>query len=136
MQMSRGLPVSNPFLEYLGVEMLSWEDGKCEFILKIEPKHLNRQAVVQGGVIATLLDLSCGYAGLRPDGKEEEAQHGVTITLTVNYLEATRAGHLRAVAKVTRSGRRIYFSAGEIFADDGTLVATAQGSFKRTNLRH
>ena len=40
---------------------------------------------------------------------------------------------MRAVGRRVGGGRHIYFSAGELFAEDGTLLATAQGSFRRSS---
>ena len=54
-----------------------------------------------------------------------------TLSLLVNYLARVDSCRLRTVGEVTGGGRRIYFSNGTVFAADGTIVATAQGSFKR-----
>jgi hypothetical protein len=32
---------------------------------------------------------------------------------------------------VTGGGRRVYFASAELVADDGAVIATAQGAFKR-----
>jgi acyl-coenzyme A thioesterase PaaI-like protein len=53
------------------------------------------------------------------------------MTLTVSYLAKARAGRLRATGRVTRAGRSVYFSCGELSAASGELIATAQGAFKR-----
>jgi uncharacterized protein (TIGR00369 family) len=122
--------LANPLLEDLGIELMAWREGYCELQLTLADRHLNRRGRLQGGVTATLLDAACGYAGLLQPGQADPGD-AATITLSVNYLAKLSQGRIRAVARVTGSGRSIFFSSGELFAEDGTLAATAQGSFKR-----
>lgn len=124
------LPLDNPLLEYLGVELIRWGNGSCEFQLDIKPQHLNRQASLQGGVAATLLDAACGYAGLK-ESDGALPSNALTVMLTISYLDKANQGRVRAIAKVTRAGRSLYFATAELVADDGRLIATAQGTFKR-----
>ena len=56
--------LDNPFLETLGIQRSAWREGFAEFQLRVQPALLNRQQILQGGVIATMLDAACGYAGL------------------------------------------------------------------------
>lgn len=123
--------MGNPMLQDLGVRLLAWRPGYCELYLDLAPRHLNRRGRLQGGVAATLLDAACGYAGLldTPEGPPGDA---ATITLTVNYLHKLDQGRVRVVGRVTGAGRSIFFSSGELYAQDGTLAATAQGSFKKS----
>jgi uncharacterized protein (TIGR00369 family) len=122
-------PPDNPLLDYLGIRLTSLEPGRCSFELDVEPRHLNRQGSLQGGVIATLLDAAGGYAGLlAPDGAMGNA---VTVMLTISYLSKVATGRLRATGTVSRAGRSLYFASAELATDHGQLVATAQGSFKR-----
>jgi uncharacterized protein (TIGR00369 family) len=101
-------------------------------VLDIESRHLNRQANLQGGVIATLLDSACGYAGLKI-ADDAPPGHAVTVMLTVSYLSGVREGRLKAEGRVTHAGHRLYFASGELRTEEGRLVATAQGSFKRAS---
>ena len=121
--------VNNPFLDSLGIRLVRWEHSLAEFSLTLEERHLNRQQILQGGVIATLLDAACGYAGLfGSDGRAP--LHASTLSLSLNFVAALRDGSLRAVGRRSGGGRNIFFSEGQLYADDGKLVATAQGVFK------
>lgn len=124
----------NPLLSYLGIEFLHWGEGCASFGLTLGPQHLNRQGKLQGGVLATLLDVACGYAGLGQDEGEPRAE-AVTAMLSVSYLATVSAGRVIATGRVTRSGRRLYFATGEAVGEDGALLATAQASFLRKSLR-
>jgi uncharacterized protein (TIGR00369 family) len=122
--------LDNPLLEHLGVRLVDWLPGACRLALELEPRHLNRQASLQGGVIATLLDAACGYAGLRQtvDGP---AAHAVTLSLAINYLAKAAQGEVHAQGRITGGGRRVYFATGELRDAADQLIATAQGAFKR-----
>jgi len=126
------MKLDNPLLEYLGIRLLEWEPGRCVFDLEIEPRHLNRQASLQGGVTATLLDAACGYAGLQSTA-QAPPDNAVTVMLTISYVSKVQQGRIKAIGHVTGSGRRMYFAAAELHAEDGRLVATAQGTFKRSS---
>nr|WP_222622673.1 PaaI family thioesterase [Ramlibacter albus] len=127
------MSTGNPLLDDLGIRVVEWRTGHCEMEMEVRERHLNRRGRLQGGVTATLLDAACGYAGLLREGDSEPGD-AATITLTVNYLGKLGHGRLRAVGRVTGSGRSIYFASGELYAPDGALAATAQGSFKRASL--
>ncbi|MFO3724761.1 PaaI family thioesterase [Pseudomonas sp. HLMP] len=124
------MQLNNPFLQGLGVELVTWVDGEAEFHMPIQAQHLNRQGMLHGGLVATLLDAACGYAGLHASEHEEEI-HGVTVMLNISYLSAAREGTVIAKGKVTRSGRSLYFVQGTLTSNQGELLATAQGTFKR-----
>jgi uncharacterized protein (TIGR00369 family) len=123
-------PLDNPMLSYLGVKLVAWDVGCCEFELVIGAHHLNRRSSLQGGVVATLLDAACGYAGLITSANAEPG-NASTVMLTISYLDKVASGRVRATGQVTRSGHSLYFSAGELLSEDGRLLATAQGAFKR-----
>lgn len=125
--------LDNPLLEHLGVRLVEWRPGLCELELDIEPRHLNRQASLQGGVTATLLDAACGYAGLLTK-TDEPPLNALTLMLAISYLNKVQQGRLKARGRVTGGGRNVYFATAELVADDGRLVATAQGTFKRSNV--
>ncbi|MDE3738689.1 PaaI family thioesterase [Pseudomonas resinovorans] len=127
--------LSNPFLQSLGVELVYWAVGEAEFHMPIEARHLNRQGMLHGGLIATLLDAACGYAGLHSAEGEEEV-HGVTVMLNIAYLKAARSGRVIARGRVSRSGRSLYFAEASLVDEEGEVLATAQGTFKQGDRRH
>jgi uncharacterized protein (TIGR00369 family) len=128
------LVLDNPFLEYLDARHVGWKEGYAEFRMPIQPKHLNRRGVLQGGVVATLLDAACGYSGLYAP-EDEPARHGFTLSLTVNYLDTGLGESVTAKGFIERQGRSIFFSRGEAWVDDKILIASAQGTFKSAGLK-
>lgn len=125
----------NPFLHALGIEWAVWTHDAAELLLPVASWQLNRQGTLQGGVISTLLDAACGYSGLfaLPD---ERRKHAVTLSLSINFVARVSEGTVRAVGKRTGGGRKIFFADGALVSESGTLVATAQGSFKFTSAQN
>ncbi len=119
----------NPFLELIDAKLVGWEEGYSEFHLPVHAKLLNRQGVLQGGVISTLLDAACGYAGLyAPPGAQ--TMHGHTVSLTVNFMNKATAGTVIAKGFLEQRGRSMFFSRGEAWLDNHLLLATSQACFK------
>ena len=125
--------LENPFLALVGARLRKWEDGLCEWELEIASHHLNTQGTLQGGVIATLLDVACGYSGSYSNSASEEVR-AATLSLTVHFMATATQGSLIARARRVGGGRRIFFSDAKLISDDGVTVATASGSFRRHNL--
>ncbi len=124
-----GNPLREPLFDQLGLRLTAWQPGSAAFELAVETRHLNYVGSLHGGVIATLLDVACGYSGLR---SVTDATSGLaaTLTLTVSYHAGFTLGRLVATGRVTGGGRSIYFAAGEVTTPEGVLIATAQGCYK------
>ncbi len=122
-------PLHNPFLQYLGLRLVRWEPGEAEFHLPMAPHLMNRIGQVQGGVLCSLLDVACGYAGLHAPAGEPE-RHAVTLSLTTSFLDAGHGKRLVARGRVQRAGRSVFFAESEVVLDDRLVLAKAIGSFK------
>lgn len=123
------LDLQNPFLENLGARLLAWREGYAEMSLPLTPTLQNRAGVVQGGVICTLLDAAAGYAGLfMPPG--EPVAHGLTLSLTTNFIENGKGARLTGKGYIERRGGAIYFARAEAWLDDTLLLATAIGTYR------
>jgi acyl-coenzyme A thioesterase PaaI-like protein len=84
---------------------------------------------VQGGAICALLDAAAGYAGLyTPPG--EPCVHGLTLSLTTNFLANGLGEVLTAKGYMDKKGGIVYFARAEIWLDDEVLLATAMGAFR------
>lgn len=99
----------NPFLQMLGLRMTSWDEGSAEFRMAIVPQLTNRTGRIQGGVLCTLLDAAAGYSGLwRPPG--EPSVQSVTLSLTTQFLDSAQGHELKAIGRLQRRGRDVYFA--------------------------
>lgn len=109
---------------------VSQPDRRARCRLIVGDRHLNRHGVLHGGIAMTLLDNACGAtASLTVD--ETGRTPFLTISFTTDFLAAGRPGGVTAVGRITGGGRSLKFIAAELLHDDGTLIATASGVFKR-----
>jgi acyl-CoA thioesterase len=102
-------------------------DGYCTVVGAVEPRHLNINGVVHGGVYATILDTAMGGAvvSLLQDGEIT-----ATTSLYVEFLRPARTGaRLRARGDVMRRGRHIAFAEGNLFDDEDRRLSQAHGTW-------
>ncbi len=123
------LQLDNPFLEKLGASLAAWRESYVELQLALDPTLLNRTGKVHGGVLCTLLDAACGYAGLYTAENQVPLQ-SVTLSLTTNFLDSGTGILLIAKGMIEKKGRNVYFARSEIWLDDALLIATGIGTFK------
>ena len=55
-------PQVNEFAKSLGVEIMSFGDGKSELSLTVDKSMMNKGGSVNGGILSALLDYSLGAA--------------------------------------------------------------------------
>jgi acyl-coenzyme A thioesterase PaaI-like protein len=106
-----------------------WErlvDGELEFALITEDKHHNRRGLVQGGVLMTFADRTCGITARFVSGKPTLA----TVQLDTHFVEAGKIGEiLISKPHVVRSTRSLIFITTEVTVDR-RCIAMASGVFK------
>lgn len=106
-----------------------WErvvDGAPEFALITEDKHHNRRGLVQGGVLMTFADRTCGMTARFVTGKPTLA----TVQLDVHFVESGKIGEvLLSKPHVVRSTRSLIFITTEVTVDK-RCIAMASGVFK------
>lgn len=122
-------PRREPIFDALGIRLTGWEPGRAEFTLDIKACHLNFAGRLHGGMIAMLLDVAGGYAAM-PSIAADETSLVATISLAINYLAGTPSGSIRSTGRRTGGGKQIIFASCELSAQDGAVLATAQGSFR------
>ena len=116
-------PRTSPFGDVAGPLVHRRRDDGLEFGLRLEERHANARGHAHGGVIATLADLSPGYAAAFSTHPPTRL---TTASLTVDYLAPAAVGELLTVRPtVSRLGRQLAFVVAEIHAD-GRLVANAR----------
>jgi acyl-coenzyme A thioesterase PaaI-like protein len=106
-----------------------WErlvNGELEFALIAEDKHHNRRGLVQGGVLMTFADRTCGITARFVSGKPTLA----TVQLDTHFVEAGKIGEiLISKPHVVRSTRSLIFITTEVTVDK-RCIAMASGVFK------
>lgn len=110
-------------------------NGEFAMTMPVSPQVVNTSGALQGGLIATLVDVAGGQFGL------DYLEQGTTMTtsdLFVRYLRPVRQGSAFAVPTMLRSGRRAMVMQVDIFGDgdggdDDELLATATVNFAIIN---
>lgn len=118
------------FQKLTGYRLTRWSDGYAEMEIDTGPQHTNRNGLVHGGVIMTMLDVVAGHAVTYC---AVPGRHRKTTTLALNttFLAAAKAGsRLSGKAWLRGGGRKTVGVSAELYDDTGTLIAIAQGSYR------
>lgn len=115
-----------PFMEHIGLEPLSLEDGCCRTLLPWQPALVNSRGDVHGGTLMSAFDFTLSAAAR----SHQPLRYGaITIDMTTHFYEAARSD-LTVIGRCTRRGKSMAFCEGEIVDGAGTVVAVARAVFK------
>jgi uncharacterized protein (TIGR00369 family) len=116
------------FIQLMGPMWQREVDGELEFALLTEDKHHNRRGLVQGGVLMTFADRTCGITARHVIGKQTMAM--ATVQLDVHFVESGKIGEtLISRPRVVRATRSLVFVSTEVTVDK-RCIAMANGVFK------
>jgi uncharacterized protein (TIGR00369 family) len=102
-------------------------NGVCVVVGTVEPRHLNLNQVVHGGVYSTALDTAMGAAVVSLLSEEEVT---ATTSLYVDFLRPARLGQrLVARGEVVRRGRHLAFVRGTLHDGDSRLLGSGSGTW-------
>lgn len=116
------------FMKHINFSLNVIEPGETRGELIIEEIHKQQKGMVHGGVIATVADITMGFAAYTALPKD---YHVVTGELKVSYLNPGMGDKLWARGFVLKQGKKINFCESEIFTlKEGkeTLIAKASSS--------
>jgi acyl-coenzyme A thioesterase PaaI-like protein len=117
------------FLHLIGPLWQRVVDGEHEYALVAQDKHHNRRGLVQGGVLMTFADRTCGMTARYVSGRTTLA----TVQLDTHFVEAGKIGEiLMSRPRVVRSTRSLIFITTEVTVDK-RCIAMASGVFKILN---
>jgi uncharacterized protein (TIGR00369 family) len=110
-------------------ELLGWklitvdhDAGTIESAFTATDRFLNPRGVVQGGILAAMLDDTLGLALAATLGP---GQFAPTSDLHVQFLRPALPGRLVGRGRIVRRGKQVAFLAGELLDQSGEIVATA-----------
>jgi len=114
------------FIQLIGPLWQRAVGADLEFALVTQDKHHNRRGLVQGGVLMTFADRTCGMTARHATGKQTMA----TIQLDVHFVESGKIGEiLISRPRVVRATRSLIFVNTEVTVDK-RCIAMASGVFK------
>ena len=113
-----------PAAVLLGWELVSVDPGAgtIEVAFTAGEQFLNPVGVIQGGILAAMLDDTLGPALVATLGP---GQFAPTIDLHVQFVRPARPGRLTGRGRIVSRGREVAFMAGELLDDSGQIVAAA-----------
>lgn len=109
------------FPQVVGLEVVELRDGWCRMRLPYRPELQQPAGVVHGGAIATLIDTVVVPAIA---ARYEQVPLMLTLSMTVQYLGASRGEDLVADGWVVRRGRSVVFCEVAVATSGGDPVAT------------
>jgi uncharacterized protein (TIGR00369 family) len=115
--------------ELLGMEPLELDSarGRSRIAYRAGLRFTNRAGVVQGGVLAAMLDEAMALACVAMD---EFRTVVPTLELKVSFIAPARPGRFVAEGQVVRKGRSVAFAEGRLFDAAGDLLATASTTMR------
>jgi acyl-coenzyme A thioesterase PaaI-like protein len=114
------------FIHLIGPLWQRVVDGAHEYALVAQDKHHNRRGLVQGGVLMTFADRTCGMTARHVSGRTTLA----TVQLDVHFVESGKIGEtLVSKPHVVRATRSLIFVSTEVTVDK-RCIAMASGVFK------
>ena len=109
----------------LGIEVVDFGAGWFNTSIAPHPGISQHHGFVHAGALATMADLSSGFAAYSLMAEEEEV---LTIEFKINLLRPAIGEQIFCSAKVLKAGKRIYFSESDVFSincENKKIVAKA-----------
>jgi acyl-coenzyme A thioesterase PaaI-like protein len=114
------------FISLIGPLWQRVVNNQHEYALITEDKHHNRRGLVQGGLLMTFADRTCGMTARAVSGRPTLA----TVQLDTHFVDSGKIGEiLLSKPRVVRATRSLIFVTTEVTASD-RCIAMASGVFK------
>ena len=114
------------FLTLIGPLWQRVVDGEHEYAIEAQDKHHNRRGLVQGGLLMTFADRSCGMTARYVSGRQTLA----TVQMDTHFVDSGKIGEiLISKPRVVRATRSLIFLTTEVSANE-RCIAMASGVFK------
>jgi uncharacterized protein (TIGR00369 family) len=120
---------NSPFPADLGIRLEEIEPDRATLVLPWAERLATIGDVVHGGAIATLADcavMAAAWSGAEVDGN----LRGVTVSITLDFLDTARAEDLVAHARVVRRGRSLCFCEVDVEGAGARLLAKGLATYK------
>jgi len=105
---------------HLGIEVDDLGEGWFQTSLCPGPRHTQQDGFVHAGVLATMADLSGGFAAHTLVAPNERV---LTVEFKINFLRPALGDQILCRSKVLKRGKSITVSSSELFAVTGEREA-------------
>ena len=114
------------YSQWLGIEILECEIGRCKVAMKVRPEMLNSMQKAHGGITYSLADTAFGFAA------NTHGKFAVSIETSINHIEAVHEGdYLVAESVIEKVNNKLGFNIIEVKRGD-EMVALFKGVVYRT----
>jgi uncharacterized protein (TIGR00369 family) len=107
------------FMRTIGAVLESIEPGTVTIACDFNERLTQQHGLLHGGVLASLVDVACGYAALSMLPADREV---LTVEFTIHFLKPATTDRLIAVGQVVQSGRTLTVCDGSVFDSTRTRV--------------
>jgi len=115
------------FSQWLGIEIIECEVGRCKVALTVRKEMLNSMGKAHGGITYALADTAFGFTA------NTHGKYAVSIETSINHIEAINVGdYLEAESVIEKVNTKIGFNVVEIKRGD-ELIALFKGLVYRTS---
>ncbi|MBP2831584.1 hotdog fold thioesterase [Aquimarina sp. U1-2] len=117
----------DPFSQWLGIEVIEVEKGRCKVGMTVRKEMLNSMGKAHGGISYSLADTAFGFSA------NTHGKYAISIETSINHIEALEEGdYLTAEAVTDIAKTKIGFNIVEVKRGD-QIVALFKGVVYRTN---
>lgn len=100
------------FSGWLKPKHTEYEKGAIEFTVDVREEMTQHHGSVHGGILATLADNACAWAGVSATGMDV-----VTSSINVHYMAPARGTVLRVKGRAIRAGKRIATTHADVYIE-------------------
>jgi acyl-CoA thioesterase len=128
LQRAQEIAASQPLFSWLGGRIVSVSEGVCEMELPLRKEFMNDRNTLQGTVIFALLDAVTFVASRTL--VRSRAEVDFHQEMKINFIKAVREAQqiIRAKGRALDRGRSTAVVEGEVYDQNGELVAKALGT--------
>ena len=114
----------NPYIQHLGIDIVSIEAGCARLKLTVNHEHTNTYAIAHGGALMSMADTAMGAVCLSINKKV------VTLDMNMNLMKAVPEDKtIYAVGRILHDGARTIVAECDIVDEGNTLYGRARGTF-------
>jgi len=103
----------------LGATLESVESGTVTVACAFDDRLTQQHGLLHGGVLASLVDVACGYAALTVMPEDREV---LTVEFKINFVKPANTERLIAIGRVVHSGRTLTVCEGSVFDATGSRL--------------
>lgn len=106
--------MAKSIVDLLVPKVVELKEGRAELHYVVRPEFTIPGGVVQGGIVAAMLDQTMAFAAKGALS---------TASLNIDIMSPVRGPKLRVKGRITRKGRRIVFAEAEMLDDEDEVIA-------------